>query len=104
MKSKERVKRAVKFETPDIIPTDVWSLPAIHLKYREELWNMFGRYPIDFGNGRVERITTLEDRYKAGIYKDEWGSVWRNETNGLMGQVAEFPLNDWDNLKHFKPP
>jgi len=85
MTSRERVRRAVLFEGPDRIPTelpDPWGRDIL-------------RVAIDPPPG-WEPATEGED---------EWGCVWRKVAGDkTMGQVTGHPLTDYSLLKDFRFP
>jgi len=43
-----------------------------------------------------------DDRRANGV--DEWGCVWSTKANTQLGEVQEFPLKSWDDLKNLKIP
>jgi uroporphyrinogen decarboxylase len=104
MNSKERVRRAVTFTTPDQIPVDIWVLPAALERHGKELQELLRAFPKDFGEDGFVSPLPEEKLYEPGIVTDPWGSVWENTTRGIMGQVRHYPLNDWSNLEHYRPP
>lgn len=83
MTSRERVARTIRFECPDRLPYD---LPE--------------PYGTDFYYTGLE--PSPDARPANG--PDEWGSVWKNIGASYHGEVKEFPLSDWENLKHLKIP
>ncbi len=74
MTSRELVKRAIKFESPERIP---FTLPG------------------DYGDDTawVRMAPYVDERPPTG--PDEWGAVWENIGVSKMGEVKEFPLLDW---------
>src|SRR5689334_13029738 len=85
MNSRERVNRAITFQSPD-------RLPVIYPKYGQSDvhyvgWNQIGTGPREL---------------KSSV--DEWGCTWvRSEVNN-MGQVKGHPLADWSALASFHWP
>jgi len=106
MKSRERVIAAINFERPDRCPITHNPLPGAVLKYGKKLFNIFRRYPSDFGPSefKVPNIKDLHPGYQKGIHKDEWGLTWRTEINGVLGQVIQHPLKDYNDLADYKFP
>jgi uroporphyrinogen-III decarboxylase len=106
MKSRDRVKATISLEHPDRAPIMHSPLPGALIKYGERLNDIFVRYPQDFGPSRFE-IPELEDlppNYKKGVHKDEWGTVWISSINGVHGQVYDYPIKSWDDLKNYELP
>ncbi|MBZ9685980.1 hypothetical protein G9F72_006480 [Clostridium estertheticum] len=104
MNSKERVIRTIQFNNPDKIPVDLWVLPAAFLQYGDKLQRLIDEKDIDFARAIYNDPTYDERIYKIGTYKDVWGSVWKNAQNGIVGEVKEYPLSDYNNLKNYKSP
>jgi uroporphyrinogen decarboxylase len=106
MTSRERVKRAIRFEKPDLIPIDYWILPATILKYKEKLLNLFKKYPKDFPDNfdYQDFSINLPPSHKKGYFTDAFGCVWRNEYDGFMGQIEEHPLKNLEDIKNYKFP
>ncbi len=46
--SRERVHRALRFESPDRAPRELWALPGINMFRRDEMDPLQARYPSDF--------------------------------------------------------
>jgi hypothetical protein len=42
--------------------------------------------------------------YRKGEFLDNWGCLWRNECEGIEGQVVGHPLADWNALNSYRPP
>lgn len=103
MTSKERVRRTLTFEAPDRIPRDLWPLPSAFLEHGEKLVELLKRYPKDINPAKPE-IPDLSPRHRKGTYKDEWGCVWRNLQDGIVGEVIEPAIKSWSVLASFRPP
>ncbi len=115
MDSRERVRRALRFETPDRAPRELWALPGIGLFRQPELDAMLARFPEDiaapalvhgggpdirYGTGRRSRGTPA----LVGTYVDEWGCPFTVAEPGVIGEVKAPPLADWSALDHLTPP
>jgi len=91
MDSREIVRRAIEFETPPRLP--FW-----------QHWNhKMPGFPDDVCN-----IWEM-DRAEAGWFfdnpvSDDWGCGWRTTEEKNIGQVVEYPLADWADLDHYRPP
>jgi uroporphyrinogen decarboxylase len=104
MDSRERVRRALTFENPDRIPVSHSYLPAAMDRYGHQLEELFQTYPEDVGNRFFPPTDAGHRLYRKGRFVDEWGSVWENYRDGVLGQVKGFPLDEWSDLKTFQPP
>jgi len=73
-------------------------------KCGERLAALLGKYPEDVGDRLLPPDEEGAGMYRKGRFVDEWGSVWENCQEGVLGQVKGFPLEDWSRLKTYKPP
>ena len=102
--SKQLIIDTVTFQKPARLARDLWVLPAAIEKFKKELEILQEKHPSDFaGDGFQDPMGGMR-LYECGTFTDPWGSGWENHTRGLLGQVRNFPLNDWDNLKSYSPP
>ncbi|MGI6083773.1 MAG: uroporphyrinogen decarboxylase family protein [Limnochordia bacterium] len=83
MTSRERVIRAVRFQTPDRFPM---RLPSL--------------YGSDFAG--VGMNPSPDARPSQG--PDEWGAIWANTGVSRLGEVKDFPLKSWDDLVALRIP
>ncbi|MCX7934194.1 MAG: methyltransferase [Planctomycetota bacterium] len=105
--SRELVRRALKFERPARVPRDLWALPWAEKRYAEDLARLRARYPADIsGPPNVYRPAARRrgDPYAVGEYVDEWGCVFTNIHEGVIGEVKEPILADMDRWQEIKPP
>ena len=105
--SRERVKRALRFQHPDRVPRQLWHLPGVAMFRADELASMLVNYPSDFGApdahyGEAQRA--LGTPSVVGVYVDEWGCPWTVGEPGVVGEVKEPPLGDWAALDRLMPP
>lgn len=99
----ELVWKTVRLQNPERLPRDIWILPAAERVHGRELARLLGDFPLDFA--RVGYTPPVPDgRYTPGHWRDEWGALWVNSFEGILGQVTEYPLDDWKALEHWKPP
>jgi uroporphyrinogen decarboxylase len=94
----------VSFQRPARLARDLWVLPAAGKKFEKELNALQKKYPSDFAPDGFEDPAGGLRLYEPGTFIDPWGCGWENHTWGLLGQVRHFPLNDWNNLKHYHAP
>ena len=107
MNSRERVKACLNFEKPDRVPRDLWVLPYVTLFEKNKYNKLIEEYPIDFEIAQSSTDSSdkvLRNTFKKGSYKDDWGSVWFIGEPGIVGEVKKPVLDNWQNLKKFKPP
>lgn len=107
MTPRERVRKTLTFDRPDRIPRQVWILPWAERSYPDDVVSLKNRFPDDIAQAPVEyrnSIGTIGDRYKVGTYIDEWGCVFENIHDGIIGIVQKPLIADWDDLDRFRTP
>ena len=102
---REVVRRCLEFGYPDRIPRDLWKLPWALNRYQNVMQELQLRFPVDFTHApNVYHPSTrvVGDRHKVGTYHDEWGCVFSNIQEGVIGEVNQ-PLiqeiSDWRKVK-----
>ncbi|NCQ32634.1 MAG: hypothetical protein GW802_35390, partial [Armatimonadetes bacterium] len=83
MNSRERVLRAIQFDTPDRVPIGYSINPGALLRHGQKLIDLCTRYPHDFFDPaeviRMPERDTANYREDGSYYKeltDEWGCTW----------------------------
>jgi uroporphyrinogen decarboxylase len=104
MDSRERVWRAVKREGPDRPPRDLWLLPATRPALGPGLDTLLDRWPRDIAMVGFPQWPRAGGLFQAGQTTDDWGSVWSNVREGLLGMVTGFPLGDDAAFDSWRPP
>jgi hypothetical protein len=104
---KENYLRAIEFNNPEWIPITFEFLSAVWKRYGNKLEEIIHRHPLVSGNHQrgYNRFEEKDPVWIEGShYKDDWGCVWHNIQDGMLGRVVEHPLIDWKNFKKFKAP
>jgi hypothetical protein len=108
MTSRERVLAAVDFNLPpgERVPRQMWTLPWADLVFPGEREKIQALYPDDICMSPAFLATPLKtsgDAYAVGTYVDEWGCVFDNKHAGVIGEVKQPLIEDWDDLSavHF---
>jgi uroporphyrinogen decarboxylase len=107
MKSRERVKKALNFEEVDRLPRTLWALPGVTMFRKQEYDEVLKRFPGDIDCPEVRYGIGQRckgDPAMVGHYTDAWGSVWYVGEPGVIGEVKDFPLSNWNNLDKYKLP
>ena len=107
MTGRERVMRALEFRRPVRTPRDLWALPAVELTQKKEYEALLREFPLDIGKPYFSpgQSAGASDRYsRAGVYTDDWGSVWEVAEAGVVGEVKQPAIAEWADLAHFQPP
>lgn len=110
MTSRELVKRTLEFTNDnDRVPRQKWLLKWAEMNYGEYVIKLNEEFPDDIvGAPGIYREPPLVegDPYMPGIYKDFWGSEFRNVHPGIIGEVKQ-PLildEDWDDADKIRFP
>jgi uroporphyrinogen decarboxylase len=106
MHSRERVKRALKFQKPDRAPISHAVLPAAQILYGEPLAEILTEFREDFGwdymkDLPLEKFPAL---YKPGRNRDDFGTLWYVEWAGICGIPVECPIADLDRYDEYRWP
>ncbi len=106
MNSRERARRAIRFQDPDRVPISHAVLPAAQLKYGRALDEILSEYREDFGwdymkDLPVEKFPPL---YKQGLNRDDFGTLWRVEWMGVCGIPIDWPIKGLDRYAEYTWP
>ena len=104
---REIVKRCLTFNHPERIPRDLWILPWAELHHPEAVAEITARFPNDIIKSQYEYPTSSNmkgDRYKVGYYSDEWGCVFKNIQEGIIGEIETPILPDISDWRRVEPP
>ncbi|MBI5705424.1 MAG: hypothetical protein HZC36_00360 [Armatimonadetes bacterium] len=119
MNSRERVRRAIRFECPDRIPFQHAIFPGALKRHGQALLELVAEFPDDFGNtaiiggekGQRDRGTEGQGDGRPGEgasqvewYRDAWGSKWLRLEGYTAGEVVEPGLPDWADLGRYEFP
>jgi hypothetical protein len=105
--SRERVRRALTFRYPDRIPRDLGLLPWAEIRFPDVVRKIREQYPGDLeisGYLYPASPRIQGDPYRAGEYTDEWGCVFRNLQDGIIGEVKDPMIQDLDDVDAVQPP
>lgn len=107
MNSKERVIRTLRFQKPDRIPLDFWTLPATSYRYGERLEAAKAAADLDVLSAPNTMFRGLDSdmrHYQIGTFTDEWGSGWRGAQEGIVGEVKDPAVPDPAMLATYRTP
>ena len=107
MTSRERVKKALLFQTPDRAPRELWALPGVGMFRKPELKAMQARFPSDFAGASAKYGASTRaqgDCSKVGNYTDEWGVVWTVGEPGVVGEIKQAILADESAIGSYRLP
>lgn len=96
---RELVHQALNFAAPARAPRDLWTLPIAQRRYPDDYRRLLADFPPDIamidGHER-ERAPTRGDQYAIGEYTDEWGCTFVNIQDGVIGEVKDPLIKDWE--------
>jgi uroporphyrinogen decarboxylase len=104
---REIVRRALTFERPERTPRDLWVLPWAENRYPDQLASLRSRYPpdiIDAPDVYRPSPRVVGNRYHVGTHVDEWGCVFENIQEGIIGEVKRPVIMDSAGWDHCAPP
>jgi uroporphyrinogen-III decarboxylase len=108
MTSRQRVLRALEFDTPDRPPRDMWLLPGFAMQQGPRaVEQMQADFPVDIAQlsaGKPKARRAQGDPYAAGQSTDEWGCVFQNIQPGIHGEVKDPLIGEWSDLDRVSPP
>jgi uroporphyrinogen decarboxylase len=107
MNPRNLVKDTLEFASPNRIPRQLWYLPWAVDHYPHELAAIQRQYPDDLVGAPAclkEPLKTSGDQYQAGDYVDEWGCRFRSIQPGVIGEVKEALLKDYEEMDHLHTP
>jgi hypothetical protein len=100
MSARERVVRAIQFQSPDRPPISHAILPSAQYHYGSALSSVIDDVPEDFGWQLLPDLPrdALPPLYKQGINVDDFGTVWKVTVEGRCGIPIHWPVAaDWSN-------
>jgi uroporphyrinogen decarboxylase len=107
MTSRELVKKSLEFNSPSRIPRQIWTLPWASDHYPEQLKAIQREFPDDIISSpaflRVP-LKTSGDPYTVGTFIDEWGCIFVNRQQGVIGEVKQPALKEWQDLERLRFP
>ena len=104
---RELVRRTVEHCGPARVPRQAWILPWAEEQYPAEVRRLRQEFPDDIVTAPGlyrEPLPVTGDRYRKGVYVDEWGCRFENIHGGVIGIVREPLIRDWNDLDRFRTP
>jgi hypothetical protein len=107
MTSRELVVDTLEFRSPPRVPRQLWVLPWAGIHHPSELSRILTRFPDDIETCpsffRVEP-RTMGAEHRPGTFIDEWGCVFENRQEGIIGEVKEPMVREWKDAERVRPP
>ena len=104
---REIVRRCLRFEYPERLPRQVWTLPWATRRFADHHAEIERRWPPDIITAPdVYRPSSVRrgDAYTVGTYVDEWGCAFTNIHGGVIGEVREPRLSEISKWRSVVPP
>jgi uroporphyrinogen decarboxylase len=107
MTPRELVESALTFGRPARVPRQAWVLPWAEEQHPDAVLRLRSEFPDDIvaapGLYR-EPLPVVGERYRKGVYVDEWGCRFENIHGGVIGIVREPLIREWSDLERFRTP
>lgn len=102
---RENVFNTLEFEHKGKLPIQKWNVPWSVTRYPEE-WKIIQQKFPDSIVWCQEVFSPFREgnQYKKGQYIDEWGCVFENLYDGIIGEVKNPPVQDWNDLSKIRLP
>jgi uroporphyrinogen decarboxylase len=106
MTSRERVRKAIRFDYPDRPPISHAILPSALLHHGDALRRILDSVREDFGWDYLPDLPleSFPPYYRKGRHADGFGVVWESSEDGEYGLPVEKPLSDWSRYEAFAWP
>ena len=100
--------KAIRMESPSVIPTTVGFLPAAWIHHGKAIQDIVDAFPQFFPAGYSvdysDPSTVAHGTYKAGEHIDEWGCVWSNVDEGMEAIVTGHPVKEPEDVFSLQIP
>jgi len=105
--SRELVTKCLTFNYPERVPRDLWMLPWANDHYPDMARKIKRDFPTDFTGTEYYYSSSNRvkgDPYKSGFFTDEWGCIFKNIQDGIIGEVDVPIIQDIEDWKLVQPP
>jgi hypothetical protein len=105
--ARKLVRKSLEFDGPVRIPRQLWLLPWAEARYAEHAAYLRRNFPDDLVTAPRPCMTSvpdLGDRYRKGLFIDEWGCSFESTEAGTIGIVREPLIADWSELGRLREP
>ncbi|MBE6951219.1 MAG: hypothetical protein E7451_07770 [Ruminococcaceae bacterium] len=94
--------KAIRLESPEVIPTTVGLLPAFWIRRGKDAEELVRRFPQLFPAGYSvdwsDPTAIAHGTYRVGEHIDEWGCVWSNVNEGMEAIVTGHPIKTEEDI------
>lgn len=99
MDSRELVLKTLSFSKPERAPRQLWHLPWAQEHYPDDISRINSDFPPDITGAPLAYKVyppIQGNPFVVGEYKDEWGCVFQNIQPGVIGEVRNPIVKDWN--------
>ncbi|GHU39361.1 hypothetical protein FACS1894105_14040 [Clostridia bacterium] len=98
--------KAATYAYPEEIPVGVGLLPAVFIKYGDDVKKILAKYTDLVGEHwqGYDPHKNMPASYHAGQFTDPWGCVWSNECDGMESIVTGHPVPTREDVHTMKVP
>ena len=106
MNNNELLIKAAKYQHPEQLPVLVGILPAVFIKYGDEIKKLIAKYEDLVGNWwkNYDPYRDMSEVFYKGHYTDSWGCIWSNEFEGQSSIVTNNPVKTREDVITMKVP
>ncbi|MEN8256170.1 MAG: methyltransferase, partial [Verrucomicrobiota bacterium] len=107
MTSRELVYKTLEFNKPSRVPRQMWVLPWATEQYPVEVAKIQADFPDDIVSAPAvykEPLKTVGQQFAVGTYTDEWGCVYQNLHSGIVGEVKDPLVKEWEDVEKVRVP
>lgn len=107
MNSRVRIQQTLAKKNTGRAARDLWLLPWAVQHHKDAVDSILTDYPRDIVNSPAFLETppsTQGDPYKVGTYIDEWGCMFEQKQDGIIGEVKEALVKDWSEADRVRIP
>jgi len=104
---RDLVKNTLNFAKPERIPRQLWTLPWAEARYPEMIEKIHKEHADDIIYAPPyykEELPQVGEKYKKGIFFDEWGCKFENLQDGIRGEVKDHLIKTWNDIKKIHIP
>ena len=105
--SRKMVVKTLNFDNPSRVPMQLWLLPWATDHYPQAVQKLHADFPDDIINApgfHSVESRRYGDPYKIGEYVDEWGCIFENRQNGVIGEVKKAAIPEIGDLSEMVIP
>jgi len=98
--------KTMTYDSPEEIPIWCGLLPAVWKTHPEEIRDIVAEFPRIFGAAydNYQYSERLSPTYREGKTTDEWGCVWENIEEGMVGMVTGHPVPAREDIRNLQIP